>query len=139
MYRRYKRVKPFFFKNKSHEEVANFIDKIMPISLVYNKDLIERIHARYPIRSKAEIAYVVKGVFQAMRHLLILGKVIHFMRYLINFRIYFHLTNQNGYYYSILKLKSKINKRWRYYGIPTELQPYFYRIRNELTEGRFWR
>lgn len=69
---------PFSFKDKTHQEVVDIIDKEYPINLVNNQDLIDRIHAKCPFITKPEISIVVKQVFTCWRELLILGNVLNF-------------------------------------------------------------
>lgn len=64
------------YKDRTPEDVVDLLNKKIPISLKYNEDIINRIHAKYPLLSKTEISVVVLGVFQTIRDLLILNKEI---------------------------------------------------------------
>jgi hypothetical protein len=100
-----KTVKPFYFKEASHEEVSNLIDNELPINLKYNEDLINRIHQRYPIISKSEIAFIVKTIFQSFRELLILGDIINFHNVFFNTKLYFYSRKKNGYIIPNIRVK----------------------------------
>jgi|SRR5579859_87312 len=72
------RLKPFFFKNLTHQEVVDFFNENKPITLKYNLDLVDRVHAKYPLVSKKEIGIVIRASFQSFRDLLFLGKMLFF-------------------------------------------------------------
>lgn len=80
----------FRYKNKTHREVYEIINKKLPISLKNNEDLINRVHERYPILSKTEISIVVKAIFSALRELLILGKIVNIRTILAYMRLSFN-------------------------------------------------
>lgn len=71
-------VKPFFFKNHTHQQIVDLLNLEDPISLKYNEDLINRVHARYSIIDKPQISIIVKSIFQSLRDFLVLGKVLNF-------------------------------------------------------------
>lgn len=85
-----KTIKKFFFKDRTHQEVSDDIDSILPIDLVENQDLIERIYSQYPIINKAEISFIVKEIFKAIRQLLILGNILNFNGLLFDTKFYFY-------------------------------------------------
>jgi hypothetical protein len=71
-------VKPFFFRDISHQDMVDILNRENPINLRHNEDLIKRIHARYPLISKQEISVIVMAIFQSFRDLMVLGKVLNF-------------------------------------------------------------
>lgn len=77
---------PIIFKKKP-EELIDLLNDKFPINLKSNVDLIDRIHNRYPFISKAEVAIVVKAIFQSLREFLVLGKIISLPRSLNNMRL----------------------------------------------------
>lgn len=83
-----RKVNPFSFKDKTHKEFLELINKEIPIDLRYNEDLVNRVHEKYPLISKAEVAVIIKGVFESIRDLLILGDVINFHNFVYNLRIH---------------------------------------------------
>ena len=82
----------FRYKDKSHREVYEIIEKELPISMKNNEDLIDRVHERYPILSKTEISIIVKAVFSALREMLILGKIVNIRTILAYMRLAFNKT-----------------------------------------------
>ena len=68
-------ITPFFFKEHTHQEVVDDLNDQYPISLKHNEDLINRVHARYPLLDKFEVGVIVKAVFASFRDLLVLGKI----------------------------------------------------------------
>lgn len=66
-----------FYYSKPYQEIVDIINKELPISLKYNEDLVNRIHEKYPLISKAETAVIVKGVFQTMRDVLVSNQILH--------------------------------------------------------------
>lgn len=101
-----KTIKPFHFKNISHQEMVDLLNKDLPINIKYNEDLVNRIHAKYPFVSKVDVAIVVKTIFQSIRDLLVLGKIINFHNLFFNTKLYFFDYNKNGYKLPCLKVKT---------------------------------
>jgi hypothetical protein len=71
-------VKPFYFSDRSHQQVVDQLNKDYPISLKHNQDLVERVYQRYPLIDKSEVGLIIKAVFSSFRDLLVLGKVLNF-------------------------------------------------------------
>ena len=84
------KVENFRYKDKSHREVYEIIEKELPISMKNNEDLIDRVHERYPILSKTEISIIVKAVFSSLRELLIMGKIVNIRTVLAYMRLAFN-------------------------------------------------
>jgi nucleoid DNA-binding protein len=78
------------YKNRTHREVYDIVEKELPISLKNNENLINQIHERYPILSKTEISIIVKMVFSSLREMLILGKIINIRTILAYMRLSFN-------------------------------------------------
>jgi hypothetical protein len=100
-----KTVKPFFFKDRSHQEMVDQLNSDSPINLQYNEDLVNRVYARYPLISKAEVAQVITAVFQSMRDLLILGKVLNFNNLFFDTKLHFFDYRKGGHILPSLKVK----------------------------------
>lgn len=99
-----KTVKQFFFKNKTHDEMVEIINKDLPIK-IENTDLIDRIYVRYPLIDKIKISFIVKSVFQSMRELLILGKILNFNNLFFDTKLHFFDYRRNGHILPALKVK----------------------------------
>ena len=63
-------------KDKTFDEIISDINKQYPIKLNNGEDLIERIHARYPLVSKTEIAVIINATFESIREFLIRGEIV---------------------------------------------------------------
>ena len=84
-----KTVDPFYFKDCDHQQIVDSLNQDLPVNLKFNEDLVNRIHARYPLLSKTEIAIIVKAAFQSMRDLLVLGNILNFHNLFFNVKLYF--------------------------------------------------
>lgn len=100
-----KTTNPFWFKDLSHQEVADLLNKDYPINLKYNIDLIDRIHNRYPVINKTQIAFIVKAVFQTIRDLMVLGKILNFHNLFFDTKLHFFDYRKNGHILPSLKVK----------------------------------
>ena len=98
-------VKPFYFKDKSYQDVLDYLNKEYPISLRYNEELINRIHLRYPLISKYEISIIVHAVFQSFRDLLVLGKVLNFNGLFFDAKLLFFTYCKLGHILPSLKVQ----------------------------------
>jgi len=100
-----KTIKSFFFKGYTHNETVNIINKELPISLKYNEDLIDRIHFKYPILNKTEITIIVKLIFESIRELMILGKILNFNNLFFDTKFHFFKYRKEGRILPALKVK----------------------------------
>lgn len=98
-------VKPFYFKDLTHQQMVDSLNYQYPISLRYNEDLINRIHLRYPSLNKPSIALIVTEVFQSFRALLILGKVLNFNTLFFDTKLHFFDYRKGGHILPSLKVK----------------------------------
>ena len=100
-----KTIKPFFFKNKSHQEVSDLLNKELPVNIKYNEDLVDRVHARYPFLSKTDVSLIIKAVFQSFRDLLVLGNILNFHNLFFNTKLHFFDYTQNDVTMPRVKVK----------------------------------
>jgi len=100
-----KKVKPFYFKDLSHQEMVNLINEDIPVNLKYNEELVNRIYARYPLIEKSQVSLIVKAIFQSMRDLLILGKVLNFNNLFFDAKLHFFDYRKGGHILPSLKVK----------------------------------
>jgi hypothetical protein len=110
-----KRVKPFSFKDMSHQQMVDLVNNENPIKLKYNEDLINRVYARYPLIDKSQISIIVKAIFQSFRDLLVLGKVLNFNNLFFDAKIYFFDYRKDGHILPSLKVKISTPPPLRYY------------------------
>lgn len=73
-----KTIVPFSFKEMSKQQMVDYLNDKYPISLKHNEDLVNRVHARYPLLHKSEVGIIIKAIFGSFRDLLVLGKILNF-------------------------------------------------------------
>jgi len=100
-----KTVKPFYFKETNHQEVVNQLNNDHPVNLKYNEDLVNRVHARYPLIDKTQVSIIAKAIFQSFRDLLILGKVLNFNNLFFDTKLHFFDYHKGGHILPSLKIK----------------------------------
>ncbi len=100
-----KTVRPFYFKDLDHQEMVDLVNTENPINLKHNQDLIDRVHARYPLIDKVQVSIIVKAVFQSMRDLLVLGKVLNFNNLFFDAKLHFFDYRRDGHILPSLKVK----------------------------------
>jgi len=98
-------VNPFSFKDLDHQQMVDLVNNENPISLKYNEDLINRVHAKYPLISKVETSIIVKAIFQSLRDLLVLGKVLNFNNLFFDTKLHFFAYRKAGAILPSLKVK----------------------------------
>lgn len=91
-----------------NEKIVEIMDKESPISLKYNEDLVNRVHARFPVEDKAKIALIIKNIFIAIRKYLILGYILEFYGFFYGF---FHPMKSRAFHYVKIKTRSSIFKK----------------------------
>ncbi len=79
----------FYYKDKTYQEIIDIIDKELPIHLKNNEDLINKIHQKYPLLTKSEIAVIVKGFFQCLRDVLVSNQVVHVTKLMCHVKWHF--------------------------------------------------
>lgn len=84
-----KTIRPFYFKDLTHQQMVDLVDLNNPVALKYNRDLVNRVHARYPLIEKAQVGYIIRAIFQSMRALMILGKVLNFNNLFFDTKLHF--------------------------------------------------
>lgn len=100
-----KTVKPFHFKNLTHQQVVDILNEEVPLNIKYNEDLVNRVYAKYPLIPKSEISLIIKAVFQSLRELLVLGKVLNFNNLFFNAKLHFFDYRKDGHILPSLKVK----------------------------------
>lgn len=100
-----KTVKPFSFDKLSHQDMVDLLNESHPVNLKYNEDLVNRVHAKYPVIDKSKVAIIIKAVFQSLRELLILGKVLNFNGLFFDTKLHFFDYRKNGRILPSLKVK----------------------------------
>jgi hypothetical protein len=96
--------KPLVFKDQTNQQMVDQLNAERPISLKYNIDLVNRVHARYPLLEKSEVAIIIKAVFVSLRDLLVLGKILNFNNLFFNMRILIFSHRRNGVIFPAIKV-----------------------------------
>jgi hypothetical protein len=85
-------IRPFFFVGKTHEEMAQIVNKKIPIRIPKCEYLIDKIHDKYFLLNKTEISLVVVKIFETFREILILGRILNIHHLLNNTKLFFYLS-----------------------------------------------
>jgi hypothetical protein len=97
-------VKPFEFKNMTKEKMVQCIDQTIPISLKNHEDLIDRIHVRYPLITKAEVGIIVSAIFYSIREFMVLGYVQNYFGLLVDLKLRFFARPRRSVILSVVKV-----------------------------------
>lgn len=93
--RRNKEKYDVYFKDQLFEEIISILNSEYPIKLNNGEDLIERIHNKYPLITKTEIAVIINATFESIREFLIRGDIINISNFVNGLRI--KVTPFRGY------------------------------------------
>ena len=108
-----KTIRPYFFKDKTNEEVVDLLNSKYKISLKNNKDLVERVFARYPFVSKTQIAVIIHTVFSTMRELLVIGNILNFNGLFFDTKLDIFGRKHRGNLYTALRVLAGIPPTWK--------------------------
>jgi hypothetical protein len=100
-----KTTKPFWFKDMTHQQMVDKLNTDHPVNLKYNEDLVNRVHDRYPILDKTSISIIIMAVFQSIRDLMVLGKILNFNKLFFDAKLHFFDYRKNGHILPSLKVK----------------------------------
>lgn len=100
-----KTVKPFHFKNLTHQQMVDLLNEENPVNIKYNEALVNRVYARYPLIQKSEVSLIMKSLFQSMRDLLVLGRVLNFNNLFFDTKLHFFDYRKGGHTLPALKVK----------------------------------
>ena len=98
-------VKAFYFKDHTHQEICDILNKEYPVNLKNNEDLITRVYNRYPLISKSEVSIIVKYIFESIRELMVLEKVLNFNNLFFDTKFHFFAHRREGRILPALKVK----------------------------------
>lgn len=99
-----KTIKEFFFKELERNDVANLVNKDLPINIKSLEPLINRIYERYPIIDKTQISIIVKTTFETLRELLVLGHILNLNKLAFDMKLHF-FPHRLEKIYAALKIK----------------------------------
>lgn len=100
-----KKIKEYYFKEIDRKEMIDHLNNDLPVNIKYNEDLVDRVHARYPLLDKTEVSIIIKAVFQSIRDLLVLGKILNFNTLFFDTKLHFFDHRRNGHILPSLKVK----------------------------------
>lgn len=113
-------IKEYFFKDLDHKEMIEDLNNNFPVNLSYSEDIINRIHLRYPILSKTDISLIVKAVFQSIRDLLFLGKILNFNTLFFDTKLLVFAHRRKGVTFPSVKVKISTPSQFRENNIDCE-------------------
>jgi hypothetical protein len=99
-----KTIIPFSFKEKTKQQMVDYLNDRYPISIKHNEDLVNRVHARYPLLNRSEVAIVIRTIFVSIRDLLVLGNILNFNGLFFDAKLHFFPQRVNGQTYPALKV-----------------------------------
>lgn len=111
-----KTIAPFNFEGLSKQQMVDLLNEEFPINIKYNEDLIDRICSKYPLLNKVQISIIVKAVFQSLRDLLVLGKILNFNNLLFDTKLLFYNFCRDGHIFPSLRVKISTPPPLRIYG-----------------------
>ena len=85
--------------------MVDYLNDKYPISLKHNEDLVNRVHARYPLLHKSEVGAVIKAIFGSLRDLLVLGKILNFNGLFFDAKLHFFDYRRDGHILPSLKVR----------------------------------
>lgn len=100
-----KKTKEYYFKEIDRKDMVDHLNSTLPVNIKYNEDLVDRVHSRYPLLDKTEVSVIIKAVFQSIRDLLVLGKILNFNTLFFDTKLYFFDHRRNGRILPSLKVK----------------------------------
>src|SRR5574337_1640130 len=100
-----KLVKPFFFKNLTHQQMVDKLNQEYPVNIKYNERLVNRVYTRYPLINKSEVSFIIRAVFQSLRDLLVLGNVLNFNGLFFDTKLHFFVHRRENRTLPSLKVK----------------------------------
>jgi len=80
-------------------------NKEFPISLARIQHIIDRVHDRYPIVDKSDIALVTKTFFESIRSILLAGGTVSISNFFTDMRLYSFNKIRMNKYSRIVKVK----------------------------------
>jgi hypothetical protein len=100
-----KKIKEYYFTDLDRKDMVDQLNNDLPVNIKFNEDLVDRVHARYPLLDKTEVSIIIKAVFQSIRDLLVLGKILNFNTLFFDTKLYFFGHRRNGHILPSLKVK----------------------------------
>jgi hypothetical protein len=89
----------------TNQQIVDHLNEKYPISLRHNEDLINRVHARYPLIEKSDVGIIVKAIFSSFRDLLVLGKILNFNNLFFDTKLHFFDYRHNGHILPSLRVR----------------------------------
>lgn len=91
------------YYTKPYYQVIDQLNIECPVNLKHNLDLVERVHQRYPLIDKYQVAIIVNAVFSSFRDLLVQGKSLNFNSLFLSAKLIFFTHRRNGHIFPALK------------------------------------
>ena len=89
---------------QNNSNLQRLVNERLPISLRYQKGLVERIHNLYPHLPKYKVAVIIQSFFEIVRDALLADKHITIKRIFGRMRLNFFLHDYKGITYPMVKV-----------------------------------
>jgi hypothetical protein len=97
------------------KELIEDINKDLPINIKKLEVIVNRIHEKYPLLDKSDVAIVVKTIFETMRELLIKNHEISVNNFFKSMKFYYFTHCRQGHIIPALKIKINTSPKLRKY------------------------
>jgi len=97
------------------EDLVDDIRSKLPINIKKLENIIDRIHEKYPLIDKTEVAIIVKAIFETMRELLIQKRQININNFFNSMKFYYFTGFRLGHIVPSLKIKINTSPKLRKY------------------------
>lgn len=91
-----RKIREFFFKNKTKEEMVEYVNQQHEIYLKGMNELIDRIHNQYPLIDKVDVIIIVKALLESIRDLMILGETLNIQEIFSEMKLNFITKKRSG-------------------------------------------
>jgi hypothetical protein len=96
--------------------MVDALNKEYPINLKHNEGLVNRVAVRYPLLKKSEVGLIIRGAFQSLRDLLVLGKTLNLNSLLCDAKLFFFIQPRNGKRHPSLRINVSTPPSMRKHG-----------------------
>lgn len=97
----------------TNQQMVDYLNDNYPISIKHNEDLINRVHARYPLLDKSEVGIIIKATFASFRDLLVLGKVLNLANLFLNTKLLTFTHRRGDVIFSAIKVHVSTSPKLR--------------------------
>lgn len=89
------------------------MNKEFPISLAHMQHIIDRVHNRYPLVEKYDIALITKVFFETVRSIMFNGGSVSIANFFTNMHLYSFDKIRKNKYSRIVKIKLNTSRKFK--------------------------